>query len=198
MAVTDALVDSALLGLAEPVDWWPVLVSTVSTLAMPTVASLVVVFVTLFAGQRIRQFVQDSLRRSRAEPSVILLVARLSYFAVLTLGVVWVLAIYGLPPTALIATLGFASLAVSLSLQDVLKNLVAGLYLLVEKPFRIGDRLVIRTYDGVVEDVDVRITTLRMASGERVLVPNAILFAEVLVNKGAPLPAPSEDTLEPG
>ena len=167
-------------------DLWPRLNGTILPIAIPTAQALVVIVVTLYLASWLRGLIRSSLKRTRADTGVVLLVGRLAFFGVLTLGAMWVLAIYGLPPTALLATLGVASLAVSLSLQDVLRNLVAGLYLLVEKPFRIGEQLTVRTFEGVVESVDVRTTTLRTGSGERVLIPNAILFAEVLINRGAP------------
>lgn len=174
-------------------EWWIALGASLSPLAILTFQALLVGAITLYIAAWLRNITRRALKRASADLGIILLVGRLVYFAVVTMGAFWMLAIYGLPPIALVPTLGVVGLAVSLSLQDILKNLVAGLYLLVEKPFRIGDRLLVRTFDGVVESVDVRTTTLRMESGERVLIPNAILFAEVLINHGVPKPV-----VEPG
>ena len=68
-------------------------------------------------------------------------------------------------------------------MQDVLKNVFAGVYLLIERPFRPGETIKVRDFVGVVETVDLRTTSLR-ADGEIVFIPNAILLAEVLVNRG--------------
>jgi small conductance mechanosensitive channel len=68
-------------------------------------------------------------------------------------------------------------------MQDVLKNVFAGVYLLIERPFRPGDTIKVRDFIGRVETVDLRTTTLRNDS-ELVYVPNAILFSEVLINRG--------------
>lgn len=173
-------------GPFSPEEWWPALGSAVVVNALPTAEALVVAVVALFVARRVRELVRRSLKRTRADPSVVLLLGRASYLTVLAFGAIWILAIYNVPPTALVAALGAVGLAVSLALQDVLKNLVAGLYLLVEKPFQLGDRLTVRAFDGIVESVDIRTTTLRVPTGERVLIPNAILFAEVLVNRGVP------------
>jgi small-conductance mechanosensitive channel len=176
------------------VDWWPQLANSVLPLAVPTGQALLVSALAFLVAQRVRDLVRRSLKRTSADPGIALLLGRLCFFTILAIGVIWVLAIFNVPPAALAATVGALTLAVSLSLQDILKNLVAGLYLLVEKPFRLGDRLTVRTFDGVVESVDVRTTTLRTSDGERILVPNAILFAEVLVNRGEP---PIIDEVEP-
>jgi small conductance mechanosensitive channel len=174
------------LPFAIAADPWVEAVVGTLPVAVPTAQALIVAALTIVVARRAASLIRISLKHAGAEPSIILLLGRLGYFGILTLGVIWVLAIYNIPPTALVATLGAVSLAVSLALQDILKNVVAGLYLLVEKPFRLGDRLVVRTFDGVVESVDVRTTRLRTSTGERVLVPNAVLFTEVLVNHGLP------------
>jgi small-conductance mechanosensitive channel len=84
---------------------------------------------------------------------------------------------------------GVLGLAASLALQDVLKNFVAGVYLLVERPFRIGESIKVKDFTGAVETIDVRTTVLRTAEGDAVMVPNAILFAEIILNRGIPPPA---------
>ena len=67
--------------------------------------------------------------------------------------------------------------------QDLLKNIVAGVYILVEGPFHIGDTISTDVYTGKVEDVQLRATKLRIVSGEQVIVPNSMLFTGIVVNK---------------
>ena len=81
------------------------------------------------------------LGRTRANANARLLVDRLVQFSFLIAAGAWALSILGVQLNALVAVLGAAALAVSLALQDVLKNLVAGLYILVERPFTIGDHI---------------------------------------------------------
>jgi small-conductance mechanosensitive channel len=80
---------------------------------------------------------------------------------------------------------GTVGLAVSLSLQDVLRNLVAGLIILVERPFAIGEHIDFRTFSGVVETIELRTTVLRTPTGQRVVIPNALIFSDALVNRSA-------------
>jgi small-conductance mechanosensitive channel len=165
---------------------------------MPAGQALIVGAATLYVGGRLRDLSRRALVRAGADVTAVLLVGQLAYFAVLCLGAIWVLAIFSVPPAGLVAAFGAVGLAFGLSMQDVLRNLIAGLYLLVEKPFRPGDRLMVRTFEGVVETVDIRTTTLLTSAGERVVVPNAILFAEVLVNRGASVEPPDLEPAEEG
>ena len=65
---------------------------------------------------------------------------------------------------------------ISLALQDVGRGFVNGVYILVERPFRIGDHVRVGAAEGRVEEVGIRLTTLRTAAGERIIVPNTVVF----------------------
>jgi small-conductance mechanosensitive channel len=150
-------------------------------LALAAVLVLVLWALTWLARRAARR----ALRRTPALASAGVLIDRTLQIGFLFLAVTWVFAIFGVQLTGLVAILGAASLAVSLSLQDVLKNLVAGVIILVERPFGAGDLIDFRTFSGVVERIDLRTTILRARAGQRVVIPNAMLFSEALVNRSA-------------
>ncbi|MBX6770609.1 MAG: mechanosensitive ion channel [Chloroflexi bacterium] len=164
--------------------------------ASEVVLALLIAVVTLLVGARVRDAIHRSLKRSKADPGLAILLGRVGYIIILLIGLVLVLQVFNVNVTTLAAALGVVGLAVSLAAQDVLRNAFAGIYLLIERPFRPGETIKVRDFVGVVETIDLRTTTLR-ANGEVIYVPNAILFAEVLVNRGAGTPtagAPSEGT----
>jgi small conductance mechanosensitive channel len=181
-----------------PGELWAAFNALVLPLALPAAEATLVAVVTILLARWLRVLVRASLARARTDRAVIPLVSQLVYFAVIALGASWVLAILNVPLTGVIATFGAVSIAFGLSLQDLLRNLIAGIYLLVEKPFSPGDRLKIRTFEGIVDSVDIRTTTLLTTEGERVLVPNAVLFAEVMVNRGVPPPQVELEQAEEG
>jgi small-conductance mechanosensitive channel len=109
----------------------------------------------------------------------------LAFLGVLLIGLLMALGAFGIAWTTVVALAGVFGLAASLALQDVLKNFVAGVYLLVERPFRVGEEIKVREYVGRVETIDVRTTAIRTADGDLAMVPNAILFAEIILNRGA-------------
>ena len=78
---------------------------------------------------------------------------------------------------------GFFALAVSLAFQDILKNFIAGLFLLLERPFRIGDEITVDNHTGVVENIEMRTTTLRTSDGEEVLTPNSLVYTGTIINR---------------
>ena len=78
----------------------------------------------------------------------------------------------GIPVATLLASAGIGGIAVALSAQNTLKTLFGTLMILSDKPFRVGDRIVFNQYDGVVEDIGIRLTSIRLLSGPQVTIPN--------------------------
>jgi small-conductance mechanosensitive channel len=163
----------ALLGLVGP-----------APLARVGQAVAVLVIVGLAARMALNA-ARRGLARTPAHANARLLVDRLIQFGFLLVGAVLALPLLGVQLTTLAALVGVVGLAVSLALQDLLKNLVAGLYILVERPFTIGEHIDFRTFTGTVETTGLRTTVLRTIGGSRAVIPNALLFAEPLLNRSA-------------
>lgn len=81
-------------------------------------------------------------------------------------------AITGKPLNALLAGLGIGGLAVALAAQDTLKNFFGSIMIMLDKPFVVGDRVVVDGVDGPVEDIGFRSTRIRTLTGHLVAVPN--------------------------
>jgi small-conductance mechanosensitive channel len=110
-----------------------------------------------------------------------------------------ILRIFGVDPATIVTVVGIFGLAASLAAQDILKNFFSGLYLLVERPFQIGDLVKIGDNIGVIEDVGFRVTRLRTANDQVIYVPNATVFSSTLINEThAKKPAPAVDTEDSG
>jgi small conductance mechanosensitive channel len=124
----------------------------------------------------------SAMRRARVDTGTQILVKRGISVAVVVVTILAVLGILGVNPTGLVTILGAVGLAFSLALQDILKNFFSGVYLLLERPFRVGDTIRVKEQEGVVENIGVRTTMLRTPNNVQVLVPNAIVFAEVVAN----------------
>jgi small-conductance mechanosensitive channel len=158
------------------------LTSTDVTALQLGLAALVVV-VLLVVMRLALKGLRHALERTSADLNARAVVLRLAQFAFIGLGGYWVLTILGVEVSALTAVIGLAGLAISLAVQDLLRNLVAGLYLLIERPFGIGEHVDFRTFSGIVEATGMRTTVLRMTDGSKVVIPNALLLAEPLLNR---------------
>jgi MscS family membrane protein len=88
------------------------------------------------------------------------------------------------PITSIVAGLGVGGLAVALAGQDTIKNFFGSLVIVGDKPFEIGDRIVVDGHDGPVESVGFRSTKIRTLSGHLVTVPNGELANKTILNIG--------------
>ncbi|MDQ4099581.1 MAG: mechanosensitive ion channel family protein [Chloroflexota bacterium] len=111
------------------------------------------------------------------------LIGRLTAVAIMIVALLIVLGRFGANWTGLLAVVSAGTVAIGLALQDVLKNFVAGVYLLLERPFLVGDAIRVKDVEGTVHGIDIRATVIRNLRGELVLVPNATIFTETLTNR---------------
>ncbi|MFO7544583.1 MAG: mechanosensitive ion channel family protein [Trueperaceae bacterium] len=124
-----------------------------------------------------RQSDLDPTRRTSL--SALSFVGRLMLFSVVLL---LALDNLGFEINTLLAGLGITSLAVALALQNILGDLFASLSILFDKPFEIGDFIVVGDYQGTVENVGLRTTRLRSLSGEQLVFGNHDLLASRIRN----------------
>ncbi|HEY8675718.1 MAG TPA: mechanosensitive ion channel family protein [Candidatus Dormibacteraeota bacterium] len=146
----------------------------------------VVIFILVFIGGRLLRRVGDrALQRGDADAQVRALVrnigAAVIYFFALLSGLVTA----GVPLAFLLTFGGLASLAIGLAFQDVLRNVLAGIWLLVERPFKIGDVITIADMAGVVQTITLRTTALRTGDGRLAILPNLTVFSGVVINSSA-------------
>jgi len=85
---------------------------------------------------------------------------------------------------ALVAGLGIGGLAFALAAKDALSNLFGSVTIFADRPFQMGDRMVIAGHDGFVEEVGFRSTRLRTLMGHQVVIPNATVASETVENIG--------------
>jgi small conductance mechanosensitive channel len=162
------------------------------------VRAIFVALVTWVAARLARTSFAFATRRTGADASVRLLVGRIVSLVIVGIGVATILDTVGVPLTTFVTVLGVAGLGISLAMQDILKSFVAGTYLLFERPFRIGDEISIKDQRGIVETIGIRTTMLRNADNVQIIIPNSVMFAELVLNrtnekKPEPPPEPASE-----
>jgi MscS family membrane protein len=90
----------------------------------------------------------------------------------------------GLRVSTILASLGVGGLAFALAAQDTLKNFIGSVIILLDKPFTIGQRIVAKGHDGVVEAIGFRSTKLRLLTGHQAIIPNETMAKENIENIG--------------
>jgi len=146
------------------------------------VAILILVAFYLLA-RFVRMLAGKELKRVNADPQVALLVNRMVFLAALVIGVVAAFSELFGSPALVFGGFGFLALAFSLAFQDILKNFIAGIFMLLERPFRLGDEITVDNHTGIVENIEMRATTLRTSEGEQVIAPNSLVYTGTIINR---------------
>ena len=151
-----------------------------------TAWALVVASASLLVARALRGVTVRALQRGRAHGNAIILLGNVAQISVLFVGALVILAIYtGENFGWILTSFSVIGLVMGLSLQDILKNFFAGVWILVERPFRIGDTIEVEGRAGVVEHITFRTTLLRTADGRQVVIPNNSLMTGPVVNDTA-------------
>lgn len=129
-----------------------------------------------------RLVIGGRLAEHRLDINIRTLLGRIIYGITLTIIVFWILSLWQVSIAVPVTVISALTVAFTFAIQDILKDLVAGLYILVEHPFHIGDQITTATYTGIVENVQLRATRLRLVSGEEVSIPNSLVFGGIVVN----------------
>jgi small-conductance mechanosensitive channel len=88
----------------------------------------------------------------------------------------------GFNVTAFLAGLGVAGLTIGFALQDISKNFIAGILMLIQQPFEFGEFIEVGAYSGTVESIDLRTTQVRTTDGKLVLIPNGEVMVSAITN----------------
>jgi small conductance mechanosensitive channel len=144
--------------------------------------ALAILLVAWILARLVRKLVQKVVGRTSTEGHIDILLARGVEAVILGIGVILALTEVGMSLSAAMATIGLASVGIGFALKDILSNLFAGIILLIQHPFTIGDQVRVGEQEGTVENVRVRDTQVLTYDGERVFIPNQTVFNSPIIN----------------
>jgi small conductance mechanosensitive channel len=155
-------IDADVAGLVQ--NWLPKL----------ALAALLFLVFWLFSSLARRAIVAAGTN-ANVDTHVIRLMATSSRIVLLALGIITALGTLGVDVSALVTGLGLTGFALGFAIKDTISNILAGVLLLIYRPFQVGDNIEVKGMKGTVKSIDLRYTTLAQEEGHS-LVPNSLLF----------------------
>jgi small-conductance mechanosensitive channel len=144
--------------------------------------NLLLAFLIFFAfyitGKRTNTIVRTMTDKRQKARNAGIILGKLAQSGVITAGILVALTTVfpSFQPGSLIQLLGIGSVAIGFAFHDIFQNFLAGILLLLTGPFHVGDEISVDNYEGTVEDIETRATTLRTYDGRRIVIPNSDLF----------------------
>ena len=138
---------------------------------------LVILLLFVVFARVISNVVVQALRRRNLHSNLVVVGSRVITVVLIGFGLLAAVALAFQSANVAIVGIVFATVIASFGVQDLLKDYVSGYYVLLERHFRVGDRISLEEVgSGTVLDVKLRVTLLKTDSGDLVVVPNSELF----------------------
>jgi len=143
------------------------------------IAGIVVVIAAFLCAGFFKKIVQFRLSRRDLHQEVLILIGRATYTATILLGLTIAFQIVGLDMGSLVAFLG---VGIGFGLKDLLSNFIAGVMILTQKKFKIGDVVQVNDQLGKITEIESRTTQIRSFDGTTLVIPNAHMISAVVEN----------------
>jgi small conductance mechanosensitive channel len=135
----------------------------------------------LFLANFLRQFLTKMLNARGVDKEIGILLGQLLYWSILIFGIISALQRF-FNVTAFLAGLGILGFTIGFGLQEIMQNFVAGIILLLQQPFDIGNLVTTSGYTGVVTAIDIRTTEVETLDGRLIIIPNAQVLSNPIEN----------------
>jgi small-conductance mechanosensitive channel len=150
---------------------------TLLDLFVVIVTMAVAVFIAKIASINLRKTLSDKLKKDELE-----MLIKIVYLGIIIVAFITVLPLLGLNLSGLLVAGGIAGIVIGFASQSVVSNLVSGLFLIAERPIKIGDAVNIGDVSGIVVDVHIMSTIIRTFDGVYVRIPNEKVFTSNITN----------------
>lgn len=168
--------------LAMLADFFSRMVAQTTRQAPVILLALLAFIAGIYFARLAKALVHRGLRFRRADPELSLLLGRIVQWSIILFALLFATQQIGVDITAFLTGLGILGFTLGFALQDISKNFVSGILMLLQKPFSLGDTIEVSGFNGRVLDITLRDTVLLTGEGLRVRIPNGDIFTKPIVN----------------
>lgn len=149
---------------------------------IPNLITALLIFIfSLYLARILSNLLRRVLNRRKAPAGVTHILAQLALWTIIVVGTITSLQRF-FDVTAFLTGLGILGFTVGFALQDVMKNFASGIILLLQQPFHVGETIGVKGFDGVITAIDLRATEMRATDGRVIILPNAEVLANPIIN----------------
>jgi small conductance mechanosensitive channel len=152
-------------------------------LFLPDLLAALVIFIAgLYVANLIARLVQRALRARGVNAEAATVITQVTRWTLFILVSITALEQVRFDLRAFVAGLGIVGFTIGFALKDISENFVAGLILLLQKPFELGDVIEIDDYRGRITDVSLRATEMETLDGQNIILPNGLVYTSPIIN----------------
>lgn len=149
---------------------------------LPNVLTAIFIFViSLYLAGLLSRLLSNVLKKRNADPEITLLLSQLTRWSIIAIGIITALQRF-FDVSAFLAGLGILGFTIGFAMQEIMQNFVAGVILLIQQPFDVGDFIETDQYMGTVLAINLRTSEMKAVDGRIVTIPNASILSNPIVN----------------
>jgi len=152
---------------------------TLSSIVLFIIVLLITYFLTKFTNFFI---LRKILKRFHMGEGISFTMQRINFYLMMGIGTIIAFQFIGIDLSGLAVIFGMLSVGIGFGLQNITSNFVAGIILLLERPIKIGDRVMVGETEGDVLDINIRSTTIRSLNNVSIIVPNSEFISSKVIN----------------
>jgi len=155
------------------------LISAAGNLVTALLIVLAAFIISAWVAGRIRRLAQ---RHQRLDDTLFNFLSNIARYIILAFAALFILNTFGVQTTSVVAVIGAAGLAIGLALQGTLSNVAAGVMIILFRPIKLGDFVVINDKMGTVKDISLNFTELAAVGNFQIIVPNSEVWGNTIIN----------------
>jgi len=150
--------------------------------ALPNLLIALLIFIaSIYLARLLSRLLVNVLKARRADPEVTGLLGQILRWSIIVAGIITALQRF-FNVTAFLAGLGIIGFTIGFALQNIMQNFAAGVILLIQQPFNVGDAIEVDGYSGTILTISLRTTEMRTFDGLIVIIPNADVLSNPITN----------------
>jgi small conductance mechanosensitive channel len=150
--------------------------------AVPNILTAILIFIgSWYLASLLSKILKRVLTKRNADFEVTMLLVQLTRWSIIAIGIVTALQRF-FDVTAFLAGLGILGFTVGFAMQDIMQNFVAGVILLIQQPFDVGDVIETNPFIGSVQAINLRTTEMKTVDGRIAIIPNATILSNPITN----------------
>lgn len=151
-------------------------------LALPNALTAILIFiVSLYIARLLSNTLKKVLKNRKADPEITQLLAQMTRWSIIVIGTITALQRF-FDVSAFLTGLGILGFTIGFALQEIMQNFVAGVILLIQQPFDVGDVIETDEFLGTVLAINLRTSEMETADGRIVIIPNATILSNPIIN----------------
>jgi small conductance mechanosensitive channel len=186
VSVADTIANVLPVEVVKP-SFWLKMVPLLKVWGIKLLAAILIFLIGKWIAKMVGKIIHTAMIKSKTDETLATFISNITYFLLLIFVVIAAISKLGVQTTSFVAIIAASGLAIGLALQGSLANFAAGVMLILNHPFKMGDNITTAGQTGKVHEIQMFSTILTDPDGRAIIIPNSKITGDIIINfEGVP------------